>query len=345
MKITHKHCAIALGVIALAMIVSDSKAARIKDVAAVKGVRENILIGYGIVVGLKGTGDSSAEVTSQSLGRLFNKLGLDTQGAGGVKSKNAAAVIVTAKLPPFARAGTKIDVTVSSIGDAASLEGGTLIVTPLRAGDQNVYAVAQGPVSIGALADGGGKVFPTVGRLVAGATVEKDVENQFAQKRAIRLSLMNPDFTTAARMSAKIDAEFGGKYATARDGATIDIVVPFNYEGRLVEFMSVLEGLEFYADQKAKVVLNERTGTVVMGERLTLLPVALSHGDLAISVSSPGGAAGKPANERVIELKNSANVSDLVKALNTLGVAPKDLTAIFQALKANGSLQAELEIL
>jgi len=322
-----------------------SYAVRIKDVATVKGVRENILIGYGIVVGLRGTGDSSADVTSQSLGRLFNKLGLDTQGNAAIKSKNAAAVIVTAKLPPFARAGSKIDVTVSSIGDSASLEGGMLIVTPLRAGDQNVYAVAQGPVSVGALADGGGKTFPTVGRLVGGATVEKDIENVFAQKRAIRLSLSHPDFTTAARLSAKIDSELGGKYATARDGATIDVVVPFNYEGRIVEFMAALETLEFNVDQRARVVLNERTGTIVMGDKLSISPVALAHGDLSIAITNTAPGGGGAAGSKIFDIKGAANVSDLVKALNALGVGPKDLTAIFQALKANGALQAELEIL
>src|SRR3954470_13473246 len=187
--------------------ISEAHAARLKDIAAVKGVRENILIGYGIVVGLKGTGDSSTDVTGQSLARLFSKLGLDVQQNAAVKSKNAAAVIVTAKLPPFSRIGNQIDVTVSSIGDSSSLEGGVLLVTPLRAGDQNVYAVAQGSLSIGSVADGTTKNFPTVARVVSGATIEKDLDANFAAKKNFRLALHNPDFTTAARATAVINGE------------------------------------------------------------------------------------------------------------------------------------------
>jgi flagellar P-ring protein precursor FlgI len=324
--------------------------ARLKDIAAVKGVRENILIGYGIVVGLKGTGDSSTDVTAKSLGRLFGKLGLDVEKNAAVKSKNAAAVIVTAKLPAFARSGTLIDITVSSIGDAASLEGGTLLVTPLRAGDQQVYAVAQGQVTLGGLADGK-SVFPTVGRIVSGATVERDVDTNFAGKKSFRMSLNNPDFTTAARVVALVNAELGGKFASARDSATIDIVVPFNYDGNSVDLMARLENIRIVTDSKAKVVLNERTGTVVMGDKVSIAPVAISHGDLSIEVK---GA--QPS--RVLEVRpgpradpggglqnGNATVADLVKLLNTLGVAPKDMTAIFQTIKATGALQAELEMI
>jgi flagellar P-ring protein precursor FlgI len=319
-----------------------SEGARIKDIASVKGVRENILIGYGIVVGLKGTGDSSADITSQSLSRLFGKLGLDIQGTAAVKSKNAAAVIVTAKLPPFSRVGNQIDVTVSSIGDANSLEGGMLLVTPLRAGDQNVYAVAQGPVSLGGVADGTTKNFPTVGRVIAGASIEKDVDMNFATKKNFRLSLHNPDFTTAARVVAVVNAELGGKFASARDSGTIDVVVPFNYDGNSVELLANLENVTVNVDSRARVVLNERTGTIVMGEHVTITPVAIAHGDLSIQV---GGAAAKGKGEHVAELKSGSNVQDLVKALNALGVQPKDLTAIFQTLKEVGALQADLEIM
>ncbi len=319
-----------------------SHSARLKDVATVKGVRENVLIGYGIVVGLKGTGDSSSDMTSQSLTRLFSKLGLDTQNNANVKSKNAAAVIVTAKLPPFARAGNKMDVIVSSIGDSASLEGGVLLVTPLRAGDQNIYAVAQGPVSIGATADGSTKNFPTTARVVGGATIEKDLDSNFSNRKSFRLSLHNPDFTTAARAVATINAELGGQYATAYDSGTIDVIVPFNYEGNSVELLAIIENFNINVDTKAKVVLNERTGTVIMGEHVSIDPVAISHGDLAIEIKgAPKGT--KP--ERVAEIKAAASVSELVRALNTLGVQPKDLTAIFQTLKGLGALKAELEIM
>ena len=321
---------------------SVSWAAKIKDIATVKGVRENILIGYGIVVGLKGTGDSSTDITSQSLSRLFTKLGLDIQNNASVKSKNAAAVIATASLPPFARIGNKLDITVSSIGDASSLEGGMLLVTPLRAGDQNVYAVAQGPVSIGSVADGSTKNFPTVGRVVAGATIEKDLDNNFAAKKNFRLALHQSDFTTAARMSLLINGELGGKYASARDSGTIDVIVPFNYEGNTVELLALLENINVNVESRAKIILNERTGTVVMGGSIQILPVALSHGDLAIEVK--GGGKGAKA-EHVAEFKSEASVSDLVKALNTLGVHPRDLTAIFQSLKQAGALQADLEIM
>ncbi len=324
------------------------QAARLKDIAAVKGVRENILIGYGIVVGLRGTGDSSTDVTGQSLSRLFDKLGLEVQKGGTTKSKNAAAVLITAKLPPFARVGNVIDVTVSSIGDAASLEGGTLVASPLRGGDQNVYAVAQGQVTIGSVADGTTKNFPTVGRVVSGATVEKDIDINFAGKKNFRLSLHNPDFTTAARVSALINAELGGKFATARDSGTIDVVVPFNYDGNSVELLATLENIQVNVDSRAKVVLNERTGTVVMGDHIMISPVAIAHGDLTIMVGGTGaggaGAGKATKGDHLAELKPTS-VSDLVKALNTLGVQPKDLTAIFQSLKQLGALQADLEIM
>jgi len=319
---------------------AEGQGARLKDIATVKGVRENILIGYGVVVGLKGTGDSSADVTARSLGKLFTKLGLDVQKNEKINSKNAAAVIVTAKLPPFARSGVSIDITVSSIGDATSLEGGVLLVTPLRAGDQQTYAVAQGTVSLGALTDGK-SLFPTVGRIVSGAMIEKDVDTNFSGKKSFRLSLNNPDFTTAARLVALVNAELGGKFASARDSATVDIVVPFNYDGNTVELMARIENVRVVVDSKAKVVLNERTGTVVMGDRVSITPVAISHGDLSIQVKGGTGKGG----EHLYDLKGGATVSDLVKMLNTLGVQPKDLSAIFQTIKATGALQAELEFI
>jgi flagellar P-ring protein precursor FlgI len=331
---------------------STTVGARIKAIAAVKGVRENILIGYGVIVGLRGTGDSSTDVTAKSLGRLFGKLGLEVEKNAAVKSKNAAAVIVTAKLPPFARSGTQIDVTVSSIGDAASIEGGVLLVTPLRAGDQQVYAVAQGAVTLGSITDGGKGLFPTVGRIVSGAMIEKDVDTNFSGKKSFRMSLNNPDFTTAARLVTLVNAELGGKFASARDSAAIDVVVPFNYDGNTVDLMARVENIRVVTDSKARVVLNERTGTVVMGDKVSIAPIAIAHGDLSIQVK------GQAKPDRIVEMKpgarsdadrglinGNATVSDLVKLLNTLGVAPKDMTAIFQTIKANGALQADLEML
>lgn len=320
----------------------EAEAARIKDIAQVKGVRENLLIGYGLVIGLKGSGDSGTDITSKSMVRLFEKMGIQT-GASDFKSKNVAAVIVTAKLPPFARAGTRLDVTVSSIGDASSLEGGNLLVTPLRAGDQNVYAVAQGAVSLGGLAggggSGGGSVFPTTARIPNGGLIEREVEGNFTNKRTFVLALNNPDFTTAARLSKVVNTELAGKYAVARDSGTIDVIVPFNYEGSGVELIATIENLDVSPDSKARVVLNERTGTIVIGENVKIDTVAISHGELQIEVSGPKGPKEK------LGLLGGSTIKDIVKALNTLGVAPKDLTAIFQALRASGALQADLEVL
>ncbi|MEW6056012.1 MAG: flagellar basal body P-ring protein FlgI [Bdellovibrionota bacterium] len=331
-------------VMAALLLVDRSYGARIKDIASIKGVRDNILIGYGLVVGLKGTGDSGTDITSKSMVRLFEKMGIQS-GASDFKSKNVAAVIVTAKLPPFARAGTRMDVTVSSIGDASSLEGGMLLVTPLRAGDQNVYAVAQGSVSLGGLTEGGGgggggKVsFPTTARVPNGALIEKEVDGNFSQKKTFVLAISNPDFTTAARLSKVINTELGGKYAVARDPGTIDVIVPFNYEGTGVELVATIENLEVNPDSKSRVVLNERTGTVVIGENVRIENVAISHGDLQIEVSGPKGPKEK------MGIIGGSSIKDIVKALNSLGVSPKDLTAIFQALRASGALQADLEVL
>ena len=329
--------------LALVTLASPAGASRIKDIANIKGVRENVLIGYGLVVGLKGTGDSSADVTGKSLARLFEKLGV-ANPAADFKSKNAAAVIVTAKLPPFARAGTRIDVTVSSIGDAGSLEGGMLLVTPLKAGDQSVYAVAQGPVTLGNIvgggSGGGGGAFPTAGRVAGGAFIEKEIDGSFTEKKTYVLSLHVPDFTTAARVAKIINTELGGKYAVARDGATIDLIVPFNYDGSGVEFLASIENLNVDADTRARVVLNEKTGTVVIGESVRIDPVAVSHGELTIEVA--GGKKG--AKDRVGMMEGSS-IKEIIKALNTLGAKPADMTAIFQALKASGALHGELEVL
>ena len=313
-------------------------AARVKDIASIKGVRENLLIGYGIVVGLKGTGDSDSEITSKSMTRLFEKIGLQS-GAANFKSKNVAAVIVTTKLPAFSRAGTRMDVNIASIGDASSLEGGTLLITPLRAGDQNVYAVAQGQISLGSTTDGGGKAFGTAARVPGGAIIEKEIDGSFTQKKSFVLSLNNPDFTTAARLAKTINTELSGKYAIARDSGTIDIIVPFSYEGTGVELLATVENLQVNPDSRAKVVLNERTGTVVIGENVRIEPVAISHGELTIEVSGPKG----PKDRMMI--MGGSNIKEIVKALNTLGAKPQDMTAIFQALRASGALQAELEIL
>lgn len=333
-----------LSLLAMAILFSSlllgprAEAARVKDIANVRGVRDNQLVGYGIIVGLKGTGDSKAEFTNKSMVRMFDKLGIKVEDKE-VASKNVAAVILTASLPAFSRAGNKIDVTVSSVGDASSLAGGTLLQSPLRAADQNIYAVAQGPILIGT----GNDSHPTVGRLPNGAIIERDVAEDFTSRKMFRLTLHNPDFTTAARLSKRINMDLSGKYATAKDAGTVDIVVPFSYEGRAVELLASIEALEVTPDTRAKVIVNEKTGTVVIGDTVRISRVAISHGDLTLKVD--GGKAKAKDGDRVAVFDSGTSVGDLVKALNQLGVTPRDLITVLQNIKASGALQGELEIL
>lgn len=309
---------------------------RLKDIVSVKGARENALVGYGLVIGLNGTGDSGGEITNTSLKKMFQKLGLNPQKEVG--SKNVAAVIVTASLPPFARQGQKIDLTVSSVGDAGSLAGGTLLVTPLKAGDNNVYAIGSGPISIGGLNKGA--KFATTAKIPSGGIVEKENELSFQDKKSLRLSLNHPDFTTAARVEKVINQELGGKYAQAKDSSTIDVIVPTNYDRRVVELLAVMENFQVNTDIAAKIVINERTGTVVAGGDVVLKNVAVSHGDLVLEVK--GGGAGKGS---VHLIEEGTSLNDLVKALNAIGTSPEDLISIFQALKENGALVGEIEFI
>lgn len=352
-------------------------ASRIKDVASIKGVRENQLIGYGIVVGLLGTGDAKKEYTGMSMAQMLRTLGVDVK-ADQIESKNVAAVVVTATLPPFARVGQKIDVTISSIGDAKSLAGGTLLLSPLRGGDKAVYAVAQGPLSVGGYAAGGGgssssKNHPTVGMIPSGGMVEKEVNFDFTNKSSIRLALHNPDFTTAARLAKTVNVELGGLYARARDSATIDVIVPFDFEGGVVELISQIERLNVNPDNRAKVVVNEKTGTIIVGDTVRISTVAIAHGNLTLEVKSketvkettdlaksnnpaaPQEKTKESVNEttitvnepgdKLINVQQGTTLGDVIKALNALGVTPRDLISILQALKSQGALQAELEIL
>jgi flagellar P-ring protein precursor FlgI len=332
-------------VIVIVAAALNAKAARLKDIANIRGVRTNQLVGYGIVVGLAGTGDSKAEFTNNSMSRLLDRLGMKLSQKDAA-SKNVAAVIVTAELPPFARAGNKIDVTVSSIGDASSLKGGTLIQTPMRAADQQTYAVAQGQLLVGYSATG---VHETVARLPDGAMIERDMGGDFSARNMFRLTLHNPDFTTAARVAKKIDLELGGKYASALDAGTIDVIAPSSYEGKGVDLLATIESLDVAPDTQAKVVVNEKTGTVVIGNGVKISRVAISHGDLSLKVgggeASNGGSVKKNDGDRVILMDDAVNVGDIVKAINRLGVSPKDLITILQSIKAAGALQADLEIL
>lgn len=314
-------------------------AARLKDIASIRGVRENQLIGYGLVVGLKGTGDGKNDFTSKSLARMLDKLGvkLDSQE---VTSKNVAAVIVTASLPGFAKAGNSIDITVSAVGDSSSLQGGTLLQTPLRAANEQVFAVAQGSILLG----GEGKdIHLTAGRIPNGALVERDIQGDFSSRKMFRLTLHNPDFTTAARASLTINKELGGQYAVAKDAGTIDIITPFNYENRGVELLATIESIDVQPDSRAVVIINEKTGTVVIGEKVKISRVAVSHGSISLRVG--GDKKSQGPDEKIAVLESGVSVGDLVQSLNKLGISPKDLITILQSVKAAGALHGELEIL
>jgi flagellar P-ring protein precursor FlgI len=315
-----------------------ASSSRLKDLVTVKGVRENPLVGYGLVIGLNGTGDGGGEITNTSLKKMFQTLGLNPQKE--VTSKNVAAVIVTAKLPAFGRVGQKLDVTISSIGDASSLAGGTLLVTPLKGGDGQIYAVANGALSIGGLDKG--KKLATTARIPDGGIIEKELELSFNDKKAIRMALNNPDFTTAARIERIINQELGGKYATAADATTIDVIIPTYYERKIVELIALIENYKVIADSFAKIVINERTGTLVAGGDIVLKKSAVSHRDMVLEVK--GGDEGS-GSRSIQAMEQSTTINDLVKALNALGTSPEDLISIFQALKQNGSLLAEIELI
>lgn len=333
-------------------------AVRLKDLATVKGVRNNQLVGYGIVVGLNGTGDTNnAGFTGQELTNMLNNLGVKVSPANA-KVKNVASVMVTATLPPFFKVGQNIDVTISSIGDTTSLSGGTLLATQLKGLDNNVYAMAQGPISIGGGSDGRPAAnrqanYPTVARISNGATVEREVPMNFADKKSVTISLSSPDFTTISLMKTAIDTYLGGHYANARDGASVDVTVPAKYRNQEIALLAALENIEINPEHRAKVILNERTGTVVMGDNVTISQFALSHGNLSLQVAPPplpGTPSNAPVNpivvgQKVVTLQPGVTLGEMVKALNSVGVAPRDLIAIFQAIKAAGALQADLEII
>ena len=345
-------------------------AIRVKDIAQIGGVRYNQLVGYGLVVGLSGSGDrEGTEFTVQSLVSMLRKMGV-TVDPQEVKVKNVAAVMVTTNLPPFAKPGSRIDVQVSSMGDARSLQGGTLLLTPMRGADGQVYAVAQGPLSIGGFSFGGAagggvqKNHPTVGQIPAGAIVEKVVPGEFDDKKTLTVSLHGPDFTTAQRLTWAINSRFGKQMARAIDSNTVVVQIPDYYPGGAVELAAAIENLDIVPDAAAKVVIDERTGTVVMGENVRISTLAISHGNLTIEikeqprVSQPlpfsGGTTQvipesevtvKEEKDNLIVVPAGVSIGEVVKALNAIGATPRDLIAILQAIKAAGALQAELEIM
>jgi flagellar P-ring protein precursor FlgI len=330
-----------LGLLLSFSLSSHATPTRLKDLVTVKGVRENPIIGYGLVIGLSGTGDAGGEITNTSLKKMFEKLGLNPKTE--ITSKNVAAVVITAKLPPFGRLGQKIDVTVSSIGDSSSLAGGTLLVTPLKGGDGNIYAVASGPLSLGGSKKGA--KFATTGIIPSGGVVEKEIATEFDKKNSLRLSLNNADFTTSARIEKVINEELGGKFASAKDSTTIDLVVPAQYERNVVQLMAIIENFKVNPDVAAKIVINERTGTIVAGGDVMVSPVAISHGDLTIEVKGDGGAEKSAKPSALYYMEKGTSLNELVKSLNAFGVAPDDLITIFQTLKRDGALIGEIEVI
>ena len=343
---------------------------RIKDIASIQGVRSNILIGYGLIVGLSGTGDSSGPITRQTMANILERLGLNTKDQiAAIESENVAAVMVTAELPPFARQGARIDVTVSSLGDASSLEGGQLVATPLMGADGNTYAVAQGAVILGGFtAEGRGgtvtKNHTTAGRIADGAMVEREIEFDLEDLEDLRLVLKNPDLTTAMRISDAINQDFGEAVSKAVDSSTVDVSLPARYSEYRLPALQKIEAIMVRPDMEAVVAIDEKTGTIVMGEDVRISTVAISHANLTIRVtelpqaSQPGAfAEGDTAvldrtNIEIEEgqgkfsvMENVATLADLVRGLNALGVKPRDVISILQTIKAAGAMQARIKLL
>ncbi len=348
---------------------SVASVSRIKDVASFRGVRDNQLIGYGLVVGLDGTGDSRQTFfTTQTLANLLNRAGISVP-ARAMQISNTAAVIVTATLPPFARLGTRIDVTVSSLGDAASLQGGILLMTPLQAANGEIYSVAQGPVSIGGFAVQTGTsavqtTHPTVARIPEGAIVEREVQFSLQGKEVLDLILREADFTTASRLATVINQKMNSSLAHPVDSRTVQLFVPEEYRFNIVEFITTIENESVELDRVAQVVFNERTGTIIFGAEVRIAPVTIVHGALSVLIgtqfiiSQPEAfsegetvaiptqtiqTSEEPANQIAIE--EGATIEEIVRALTAVGATPRDILAILQAIKAAGALLAELKII
>ncbi|EFH13731.1 flagellar basal body P-ring protein FlgI [Teichococcus cervicalis] len=344
---------------------------RLKDVVSIEGVRGNQLVGYGLVIGLQGTGDQlrNNPFTQQSLTAMLERMGVNVADAR-VQTKNTAAVIVTATLPPFSRQGTTIDVQVSSLGDSRSLNGGTLIVTPLLGADGEVYAVAQGPVVVGGFQAAGQAQsitsgVTTQGRVPGGGLVEREVPVDLRNLQSIRLSLRSPDFTTAVRVEEALNQRFGAGSATALDLATVEMRVPPGFQERLPGLVAQMEALTIRPETPARVVVDERTGTIIVGAQVRIDPVAITHGNLVIRVtespivSQPNPLAGGETvvvprtqvevddqrGRRLATLPPASTLKDLVDGLNALGLAPRDLISVLVALKASGALHAELQFI
>ena len=361
---------ISLSLVAVPLAPANAAAARIKDIVDIEGVRENQLIGYGLVVGLNGTGDSlnNSPFTRQSLQAMLERLGVNTLGET-VRTANVAAVMVTANLPAFSAQGSRIDVNVAALGDSDSLQGGTLLVTPLLGADGEVYAIAQGSVAInGFKAQGDAATIisgvPTTGRISAGALVEREVPFDLGAQRSLRLSLRNPDFTTSRRLALAINDFIGAPVATPQDSATVRLTLPLNFNGNIVDMITDIEQLIVETDQPAKIVIDENSGIIVMGRNVRVSTVAVAQSNLTVTIAeSPeisqpnpltfGVTAQIPRTDLNVNTTNSnlamvpggVTLAQLVDGLNALGIGPRELISILQAIKATGALQAEIEVL
>lgn len=352
------------------LAVPAQSASRIKDIADFEGIRDNQLIGYGLVVGLQGTGDSlnNAPFTRQSLQAMLERLGVNTNEVD-LNTDNTAAVMVTANLPPFATQGTRIDVTVSALGDADSLQGGTLLVTPLMGADGEAYAIAQGPVAIAGFEAQGDAAsitrgVPTAGRIANGALVEREVDFKLATLRNVRIALRNPDLTTARRVAIAVNELIGLPTAEPLDPGTVQLSLPNGFNGNIVDLLTDIEQLLVEPDQPAKIVIDESSGIIVMGQQVKVSTVAVAQGNLTVTISeSPeviqpnpfanGQTAVQPRTDlevtedstQLAVVDETITLQELVDGLNALGIGPRDLISILQAIKASGALQAEIEVL
>lgn len=344
--------------------------ARIKDIVDVEGIRENQLIGYGLVVGLDGTGDSlnNSPFTRQSMQSMLERLGVNTQGEN-VRTANVAAVMVTANLPAFATQGSRMDVSVAALGDADSLQGGTLLVTPLVGADGEVYAIAQGPVAINGFKAQGDAAsivsgVPTTGRISSGAIIEREIGFELASLTSLRLTLRNADLTTARRIAMVINDFIGAPTAVPEDPATVRLTLPTNFNGNIVDLLTDIEQLMVQTDQSAKIVIDENSGIIVMGKDVRVSSVAVAQSNLTVSIAeNPEVSQPNPFSMGQTEVvpntdlnvtqtdttlqtvPESVTLQQLVDGLNALGLSPRDLIAILQAIKATGALQAEIEVL
>ncbi|MFC5554033.1 flagellar basal body P-ring protein FlgI [Methylobacterium iners] len=361
------------GVLALLLLAQGPAAAlsRVKDLASIEGVRQNQLVGYGIVVGLNGTGDTLNNIpfTRQSLQAMLERLGVNTRGAT-MRTQNLAAVMVTASLPPFGTQGNRIDITVSSLGDAKSLQGGTLLVTPLLGADGEVYALAQGSVAIAGFSAGGEAAsitrgVPTNGRVPNGAMIEREMAFKMNDMRSLRLSLRNPDFTTSKRIAAAINDFMAADTAEPTDPATVTIQIPAKYAGNMIRLVTEIEQLKVEPDQTARVVVDERSGIIVMGRDVRVSTVAIAQGNLTVTITeqpqvsqpnalSQGQTVVVPRTgvrvdtgdgNKLALVKEGVTLRELVDGLNALGIGPRDLISILQAIKAAGALQADIEVM